>query len=372
MGGDTLKTRMNGKWLFKLGALGFFGFVLLVWGLYDGIVLYPDRGKTHARFMMLDYLNVLDAEGRLTASRASVMDPAETIAELRRREGLDAIEQSRLAWLTSLSRISDLPSLGAESLSAAPAPSEVDYITTVIPDPTRTLAELEQMYVGESAPKPLAYWDIAAQFLIAAVGGAFFLVILYKVVKTKATTYTYEPQTHRLRGPRLDATPEQVSGLDKRKWDKFFVNVEFRDDRNPVQLDLYRFVPLEAWVLELEKLSPEFEFDEGEQTVAYMDVRSGVVEDRHFEEDETPGVSEEADVGPVWYPVYQDVGGAWWVIGKTPRETLRQAVSEGRLAAGQLRVDTETFRADPTEDRRTDDNETSTESVEPSQTADGA
>ncbi|MEZ6210689.1 MAG: hypothetical protein R3B46_05480 [Phycisphaerales bacterium] len=52
--------------------------------------------------------------------------------------------------------------------------------------------------------------------------------------------------------------------LDKRKWDKYyaFLKVDGRPDE--LKLDLYRYVPLEEWVLDMWRRSPGYDGSEDE------------------------------------------------------------------------------------------------------------
>ncbi len=53
-------------------------------------------------------------------------------------------------------------------------------------------------------------------------------------------------------------TPADLTDVDKRKWDKFFVSLVVKPGHatlggKEVALDLLRYEPLEDWVLEMEK-----------------------------------------------------------------------------------------------------------------------
>ena len=77
-----------------------------------------------------------------------------------------------------------------------------------------------------------------------------------RVLKTK---YRYDASTHTLTLPSGESfTAQQINELDKRKWDKFFVTIHLEGGKTH-KLDLLRYQPLEDWILEMEKLSPNYE-----------------------------------------------------------------------------------------------------------------
>jgi hypothetical protein len=49
-----------------------------------------------------------------------------------------------------------------------------------------------------------------------------------------------------------------INEVDKRKWHKFFVFLKLADNSPEIKLDLLRYSPLEDWVLEMEKLHPNY------------------------------------------------------------------------------------------------------------------
>ena len=255
---SVLKTHLKKSWVTKMVVF----FVALVglgiWGYVDAVSVYPARGQKHADFALLTYLDDARLEGQLF--RASVSDPA---AEYERLAALEptqmtTVEQSRLTWLTSLSRIHDLQELTAENQANPNSDTETQFI-----EPMEKLQSLATRLANENQPKPLTSYDIMVQWIICYAGFAGALWVLFLLAKAKAQTFKYEPATHRLTLPNGKSfTPEQIHVVDKRKWDKFFVFLKVDGIPGEVKLDLLKFVPLEEWILEMEKLSPNYEPEE--------------------------------------------------------------------------------------------------------------
>jgi hypothetical protein len=261
-----LRTRPGRAWMIKtvLLTVGLFGFGL--WGTYDAFYLYPARGEKHERFMRMAYLAEANAQFRLTRSGASIADPK---AELDRlSEGgfaPDSLESRTQAWLTSLSRIESLSGIARKNEQelarrAAEPGGEPRGTETLFVDPQADLELLVQELAAESQPKPLTKYDIPLQyvFMIAGLGGALLMVIF--AARVLAKSYRYDPATKRLTLPNgTSFQPENIQDVDKRKWDKFLVFITLDDGSPEMRLDLYRYQPLEEWILEMEKLSPNYE-----------------------------------------------------------------------------------------------------------------
>lgn len=371
-GAGLKKTSIARGWKIKFGIFALVGFVLFAWGLYDGVYLYPKRGESHARFMMMRYLEALDTVGGLSAREASVPDPAETLAELSEtpRENLQAVEEARYVWLTSLSRVRSLDDLAYDDLSTQPPPSDasVNYLTTAIRNPGETLRELDTMLGTAEPPNELAFYDIPSQYVIAGAGLAVFLLVVWRFIVAKGTTFTFDPVSHHLRGPGVDTTPGAVAELDKSRWHKYFVTLIYKDGGKSGELDLYRFHPLEAWVLEIEKLTDSYEItlpsDGSPIEIMVIDALSGVAMPIELIEDYDGAPFADEDGRPVRFPVFQDSAGVWHVYDHRARAALRASAAGGDLAGQQLHVDPQTGIARPTEVR-----EPVAEDAEPEQEA---
>ncbi|TVQ63657.1 MAG: hypothetical protein EA379_03420 [Phycisphaerales bacterium] len=252
-------TSLSRRWLIKtliyfvaLSGLG-------VWGLYDGLHAYPKRGAESASHLEYQYLEQAREAGRLL--RASVPDPEARLAELRpnrtdiERRRAEASQQNRqqaaadhatdlaqLEWLIALARIGALK------------PEN-----TVIADPTDRFEALRAEWAAKTAPKPLSSYDIPSQWVIAAFGLGFGAWIAFVLVKAGSKRYRWEPGAMRLTLPSgRSIVPADIKELDKRKWDKWFVTLMLNDGE-AVKLDLLRYDPLEAWVLEMEKHTEGYE-----------------------------------------------------------------------------------------------------------------
>ncbi|MEO1128124.1 MAG: hypothetical protein AAFX05_00280 [Planctomycetota bacterium] len=261
-----LRTRPGRAWMIKTVLLtaGLFGFGL--WGAYDAFSLYPARGEKHERFMRMAYLAEANAQFRLTRNGASIVNPREELDRLS--EGgyaPDSLESRIQAWLTSLSRLKSLSAIASENEAEmarreAEPGSEPQATATLFVDPQADLELLVQELAAETQPKPLTKYDIPLQyaFMIGGLGGALLMVIF--AARVLAKSYRYDPVNKRLTLPNGKSfLPENMQDVDKRKWDKFLVFITLDDGSPEMRLDLYRYQPLEEWILEMEKLSPNYE-----------------------------------------------------------------------------------------------------------------
>lgn len=280
-------TSLNRGWLIKLLVIAVALLGLGVWGLYDALVAFPNRGERHAEYVEWQYLQAASEAGRLLA--ASEPDPQATLerltserAEIRDRlsdteEGTLAYREAtmdlaKLEWLTSLSRI-----------------GRVDAEHTTFANPRERLDTLTQQWGTQNPPKPLAAYDIPSQwiFVVCGFGGALWIAVV--VGRAKGVQYRYKPAEMELTLPSgRTITPSQISEVDKRKWHKFFVTLRFKEgEGEPVTLDLLRHKPLEDWILEMEKQTDGYEPPEHDDEEAPEREGSGVaMGGEHIPEDE--------------------------------------------------------------------------------------
>lgn len=258
--GGTLTTTVNRGWLIKFSLFALVSLVFGVWGLYDALVVYPARGHEDVKYQLTEYLELRREDaGALDAVR--IAEPAARLAELsaredelskvaasapgkgavgadgaRRRQVLpDLLAHEEYGWLLALKRVNEL----------TPAQTE-------IADPRARLAELEQYWKTHEPPKPLASYDIPLQWGIAVIGFAVGAYLSLYIIRTLMTKYQYEPATQTLTLPGGRAIrPADLTDLDKRRWDKFYVTL-ITTTGPSVSLDVLRFVPLEDWVLAME------------------------------------------------------------------------------------------------------------------------
>lgn len=258
----TLRTKVSPKWLGKQMV-----FILIVagfglWALADAVWIYPKRGEEAAEFLKLQYLRATLAPGVL--EKIGVEDPATEISTLRARDAktLSSVQKLRLEWLEALRNAGKL------------APER----TNITPDVARTEMERLDKYFGKAAqPKPLSQFDIPLQWIILVVCGLITLAMIAVLLRTMGTVYTWDPATQTLTLPRgASIGPGDVELFDKRKWDKFLIFLKIKAGSHAlagseVKLDLLRYVPLEEWVLEMEKTAfPPAEVPPGEASPSAM------------------------------------------------------------------------------------------------------
>lgn len=251
---DVQRTRLARRFIIKsllffLACAAFGG-----WFLYDATVAYPRRGEQYAEHSKLEYLKA--CRDRVQMGRASVEDPVAEYQRLRdhaseiRSEasgsgpgaGTAVVEQARLEWLEALSIIGRL-----------------DPAHTRISDPYAELDRLDAIWANRPAPAKLKSYDIPSQWILAVVCSGIALWVLGLFVAVATRRYSWDPATRTLTlpgGKRL--TPSDLAEVDKRKWHKFIVELKIREGHEQlggqtVRLDLYRYEPLEEWVLQMER-----------------------------------------------------------------------------------------------------------------------
>ena len=236
---DAQVTTLNRPWLLKtvLMTLVLWGFG--GWALYDATSLYPSRGRAYAERMELEYLRALEASGSFR--NASIEDPRGELARLGERRDRTEVEERRFEWLKSLKLVGDL-----------------EPQRTSFENPAQRLSTLGTEWQGKGNPKPLAVYDIPAQWAILVVcwGIAAWLTLKFLVVASRK--YRWQPETRTLILPdKSSLVPADLEDVDKRKWDKFIVFLKVkpgheRHGGKELKLDLYQHARLEAWVLEME------------------------------------------------------------------------------------------------------------------------
>ncbi|MBS0190727.1 MAG: hypothetical protein U0573_02395 [Phycisphaerales bacterium] len=244
MNNTLLRTKASPKWLGKqvLFTLVVFGFA--IWAFVDASIIYPRNGLQAADFLKLQYLKESLAPGVL--EKVSVENPAEELSELESRESgaISKQQRARLEWLIALRNAHRL---------------EPSY--TQISDPRAEQKALDERFAKAEKPKALSKLDIPVQWMICGVCGAAGILMLFVLLRTTSTGYTYDPATNTLGLPGgASLTPADIELFDKRKWDKFLIFLKIRQGQHPmagreIKLDLLRFVPLEDWILEMEKIA---------------------------------------------------------------------------------------------------------------------
>lgn len=255
----TEKTSISRRWLMKM----FIFLIVLVgigiWGVVDASLIYPRRGERDASLRLRNYLQAASECGRLYASDIKVEQPDAELATLRTKEPelarqaaerspdgsfplsarYAAFELARLEYLRAMDRVWKL--------------SQAQPRLAAITDPAAELARLNQEWSQQKPPKPLSELDLHIQWLIALIGFVLALWVLFIMLRVAATRFTYDTDRKALTTP--DGTtfsPADIKELDKRRWHKFFVTVHLKSGKSRT-LDLLRYVPLESWILDMER-----------------------------------------------------------------------------------------------------------------------
>ncbi len=250
------QTRISRRWLVKIMIFLLAAAGLGVWGLLDATVFYPARGRAHAEHQELEYLKAMERAGRLLPNFVTIADPRADWRTLRGRA--DTLEQSRAAAQAG-GRADEARRLEAdmaklEFLQALANVGDLSPARTRLDDPRSRLSALDVKWQSLPQPKPLSAFDIPMQWLFVAIGFGLAGWIAALIVMVSAKKYRYEGGELRLHLPGgRTLVPADIKELDKRKWDKFIVFLALKDASAPIRLDLLRYEPLEAWILEMEK-----------------------------------------------------------------------------------------------------------------------
>lgn len=247
-------TSMNAKWRFKMIIFAIILLGLGVYGLYDATTAYPNRGYRAAESLEYDYLKYLDGSGRLSDTAASIEDPRAELARLSDlTTGVDGLKRK---WLTQLSYLNKL----TPEHTRIP---RTDFFKGGVSKGGEIASASARLEALKSAPhaEPLDAYDIPVQWLICATGLVWCLYILSLIAKVARRSYSWDPASKRLTIPGgASFTPADLLEIDKRKWHKFYVTLTIKPDHpqlgnKSIELDLLRFVPLEDWVLEMERIA---------------------------------------------------------------------------------------------------------------------
>ncbi|MGD9690129.1 MAG: hypothetical protein AB7K52_10800 [Phycisphaerales bacterium] len=269
---ETLTTRLNRTWVIKTGFVLLIGLVLGVWGLYDATVVYPNRGIEDASYKQRLYLREAQKAGQL--QDASIPDPAARRGTLsaRRAELEEAVanaarlstvaggmtpEASRAAVELRQLQPKVIEAAALQWLDALALVGRLDRAHAEIAAPAETLANLEQKWASAPQPLPLAAYDIPVQWLITVVGFLTAAYVIFRMyLPAMRTRFTWDPREQRLTLPGgRSLVPGDIAEFDKRLWDKLYIHLHIKEHAGggTVKLDLLRYVPLEEWVLAMER-----------------------------------------------------------------------------------------------------------------------
>lgn len=262
---ELQRTTLNTTWLVKFVIFAIVCFVLGGWFLYDALLAYPQRGRADAEYQLKEYLDRVAERGE-TAANLTIPDPVSRLADLEARKD-ELTKAGAEASALSPQNPGDvsryralLPKLAEkeefEWLSALKLVGSLTTEATRLTDWRAMHKQLKDQWSTRDAPKPLSAFDIPSQWLLAAVCLPLALLLTVYILRSASRRYTYDPASRTLTLPGgRTITPEILEDIDKRRWDKFYVTVMTKDGAPPVQLDLLRYVNLEGWVLEIERIA---------------------------------------------------------------------------------------------------------------------
>lgn len=263
-------TRVNPKWLRNMTIYIVLCVGIGIWGLVDALVVYPNRGARAAEFFEFQYLDELSrAPGSITNANATVENPGELFTRLKAKSGdgaaMSAVETNQFKWLEQLGAI------GKNKPEHTTYPRtdfrKQDGKAIEVPSAGERLNGLREKWTkldekGKQPPySPLSWYDLPSQWLFVLFGFGLAPYLLFTVVRVRARVYRFDHGTSTLTLPGGEAiAPGDVAEFDKTKWDKVFITLHIRPDHpqapgRALELDLLRFVPLEEWVLKMERVA---------------------------------------------------------------------------------------------------------------------
>lgn len=253
------RTHISSKWVVKMSVFMLALLVFGAWGLYDATVVYRRRGMQAAQIAEYRFLDALKDKNkdRLTNETASLADPAAEIRRLQdadRQGNITPVDRAELDWLLQLKYVGEL------SPDNTRLPRKDYFAQGVskggeIPDAMNRWQALK----GAPSASALSAFDIPVQWLICVVGLGWGLYLAALMLSVRGRTYRWTPEEMRLHLPGGESfVPADIDEIDKRKWHKFFVAIKIRPAHptlagKSIELDLLRYVPLEEWVLQMER-----------------------------------------------------------------------------------------------------------------------
>jgi hypothetical protein len=284
---------LNRTWVLKMSIFTLilvgFGF----WALFDASILYPARGLEYASLKLRDFLQKADEAHLLRADKLAMPDPAAELARLEpkindlrslaQRDGSEArtaaMDAARYDYLTALDIVWKLgpgetilgepdPQIGAQSgtrrslrydiakaegIDIISQPGQPARRETL--DPQKLLAELSAYWKSHTQPVGLSAWDLRMQwaFVVIGFGGGIFLLALLLRCRAQARRITFNESDQRLTlASGATMVPSDLRDIDKRLWHKYYCTLVTESGQEH-KIDLLRYVPLEQWVLAMER-----------------------------------------------------------------------------------------------------------------------
>ena len=261
------QTRLSRRWLMKIAVFLVAAGALGLWGLYDATIAYPARGQAYAEYMEFQYLLSM---GQAGLPVTPINDPHGALEELRKDHGdLEMRRAQAEAQGETLEMNRASTGLVREQwLEALKILGQLDAEHTVIANPRERFSVLAARWQSRDQPKPLAGFDLPMQWGFVIVGFGLAGCLLLLVVRVGSKKYRFSTDTKQLTFPDgVSITPGDIEDIDKRKWDKFIVQIKSGGKWR--KLDLLRYDPLEEWFLAMEKETsfyepPEDEADTGD------------------------------------------------------------------------------------------------------------
>ena len=260
-------TSLARRWVLKTLIITIVALGFGVWGLIDALIVYPNRGERVASYHLWKYLESLDEPTYGITEVIASDTPVDDLRELRERE-----ESLRSDLNSSSNRLRKDAERDLYRLQWYEALAVIGRLNTervTIENPGEKLNELDAEWVSDpTAPKPLASYDIPVQwvFVVVGFGGGIFGVFFFANVSRKK--YAWDPDEMRL---TLDdgntLVPADVEVFDRRKWDKFLYFLRIKDGHpklagQEIKVDLYRYEPLEEWLVAMHKHEYPEDFEE--------------------------------------------------------------------------------------------------------------
>jgi len=257
-------TTLNRRWLTKMIVLIIAFTAFGCWGLYDSFYLYPKRGREYAQDREKVYLERLSAPpGKL--AEASVADPKAVFESLEQREKELVEAEAEYGKKLSSTDKADKADAEVRLMPKAIEYARFDWLRahrnawtlspehTAIPQPAERLKELTALLNSRDKAVPLDRYDLYIQWGYMIVGFGLTVAFIGHVVRTKLTRFAFDQATNTLTLPGgATVAAADLIELDRRKWHKFYVTLITRGGKSH-ELDLYRFDPLEEWVLVMER-----------------------------------------------------------------------------------------------------------------------
>lgn len=262
---QLLTSKVSRKWTIRMVVIATVLIAFGLWGLWDAVRVYPARGALAAEWLEFQYLEEFSRSRPPLDTSAGVADPAterERLSRLMQEKGqLPPVDEALTRWLDALKligkaagpRATAIPRddfRGGEGSAVTDARARLDFLRAKF-----TTATGERV----TAPSPLSPWDIPVQWLIMALGVGIGGYVALLILRVKSRTFRFDPESRTLTLPSGGTiAPSDIEDFDKRKWHKFYVSVLVKKDHatlggQAVELDLLRYEPVEAWVLEMEK-----------------------------------------------------------------------------------------------------------------------